>query len=150
MDHYQYLGNCPPTPPLTQQKSIDNKLKLMLGQGRGTWAVAQIPILIHCCYHYYQYCYFFLFSYKSVINGQLRFARFRQFCGFPLLFSFFFTYFFHHSFFQFSLSPRYISLFAVFFCRLDYTVTIQCRVLNLPVSKNGILLNLPLIQFFSV
>ena len=29
-DQYQYLGNCPPTPPLTQQ-SIDNKLGLMLG-----------------------------------------------------------------------------------------------------------------------
>ena len=25
-DQYQYLGNCPPTPPLTQQQSIDNKL----------------------------------------------------------------------------------------------------------------------------
>ena len=23
-DQYQYLGNCPPTPPLTQQQSIDN------------------------------------------------------------------------------------------------------------------------------
>ena len=30
-DHDQYLGNCPPTPPLTQQQSIDNKLRLMLG-----------------------------------------------------------------------------------------------------------------------
>ena len=30
-DQYQYLGNCPPTPPLTQQQSIDNKLRLMLG-----------------------------------------------------------------------------------------------------------------------
>ena len=30
-DQYQYLGNCPPTPPLTQQQSIDNKLGLMLG-----------------------------------------------------------------------------------------------------------------------
>ena len=30
-DRYQYLGNCPPTPPLTQQLSIDNKLGLMLG-----------------------------------------------------------------------------------------------------------------------
>ena len=30
-DQYQYLGNCPPTPPLTQQESIDNKLGLMLG-----------------------------------------------------------------------------------------------------------------------
>ena len=28
---YQYLGNCPPTPPLTQKQSIDNKLGLMLG-----------------------------------------------------------------------------------------------------------------------
>ena len=25
------LGNCPPTPPLTQQQSTDNKLGLMLG-----------------------------------------------------------------------------------------------------------------------
>ena len=31
LDQYQYLGNCPPTPPLTQQQSIDNKLRLMLG-----------------------------------------------------------------------------------------------------------------------
>ena len=45
-DQYQYLGNCPPTPPLTQQQSIDNKFRLMLGQGRGRWAVAQILILI--------------------------------------------------------------------------------------------------------
>ena len=45
-DQYQYLGNCPPTPPLTQQQSIDNNLRLMLGQGRGRWAVAQILILI--------------------------------------------------------------------------------------------------------
>ena len=31
LDQYQYLGNCLPTPPLTQQQSIDNKLGLMLG-----------------------------------------------------------------------------------------------------------------------
>ena len=31
VDQYQYLGYCPPTPPLTQQQSIDNKLRLMLG-----------------------------------------------------------------------------------------------------------------------
>ena len=24
-DQYQYLGNCPPTSPLTQQQSIDSK-----------------------------------------------------------------------------------------------------------------------------
>ena len=29
-DQYQYLGNYPPTPPLTQQQSIDNNLGLML------------------------------------------------------------------------------------------------------------------------
>ena len=26
-DQYRYLGNCPPIPSLTQQKSIDNKLR---------------------------------------------------------------------------------------------------------------------------
>ena len=31
VDQYQYLGNCPSTPPLTQQQSIGNKLGLMLG-----------------------------------------------------------------------------------------------------------------------
>ena len=31
MDEYPYLGNCPPTPPLTQQQSIENNLGLMLG-----------------------------------------------------------------------------------------------------------------------
>ena len=31
VDQYQYLGNFPPTPPLTQQQSVDNKLGLMLG-----------------------------------------------------------------------------------------------------------------------
>ena len=30
-DQHQYLGNCPPTPPLTEQQSIDDKLGLMLG-----------------------------------------------------------------------------------------------------------------------
>ena len=45
-DQYQYLGNCPSTPPLTQKQPIDNKVGLMLGWGRGRWAVAQILILI--------------------------------------------------------------------------------------------------------
>ena len=26
LDQYQYLSNCPPTPPLTQQQSIDNNI----------------------------------------------------------------------------------------------------------------------------
>ena len=46
LDQYQYLSNCAPTPPLTQQSSIDNKLRLMLGQGRGKCVVAHILILI--------------------------------------------------------------------------------------------------------
>ena len=39
-----------PTPPLTQRESIDNKQGLMLGSGRGRWAVAQILILIQILY----------------------------------------------------------------------------------------------------
>ena len=31
LDQYQYLGNSPPTPLLTQQQSMDNKIRLMLG-----------------------------------------------------------------------------------------------------------------------
>ena len=31
LDQYQYLSNYPPTPPLTQQQSIDNNLRLTLG-----------------------------------------------------------------------------------------------------------------------
>ena len=45
-DQYRYLGYRPPTPPLNQQQSIENNLRLMLGWGRGGWAVAQILILI--------------------------------------------------------------------------------------------------------
>ena len=29
--YHQYLGNCPLTPPLTQQQSIDDNLGLILG-----------------------------------------------------------------------------------------------------------------------
>ena len=48
----QFLKSIHPTAhlPLTQQQSIDNKLGLMLGQGRGKWAVAQILILIPSFY----------------------------------------------------------------------------------------------------
>ena len=31
LDQYQYLGNCPPTPTLSQQQSTESKLGLMLG-----------------------------------------------------------------------------------------------------------------------
>ena len=31
LDQCQYLSNCAPTPPLVQQQSADNRLRLMLG-----------------------------------------------------------------------------------------------------------------------
>ena len=42
-DQYQYLGYRPLTPPLTQQQSIDNKLRLMLGVGLGEGWVGSCP-----------------------------------------------------------------------------------------------------------
>ena len=49
-----YPGNCPPTPPLTQLKSIDNKLGLMLGWGGGGggWTVAQTLMLILVSFYF--------------------------------------------------------------------------------------------------
>ena len=29
-DHYKFLGNCPPTPPLSQHLALSEKLVLML------------------------------------------------------------------------------------------------------------------------
>ena len=60
-DQYQYLGNCPPTPPLTQQQSINNKLGLLLGSGSGRWAVAQILILIQERFSAHKTTHFFPF-----------------------------------------------------------------------------------------
>ena len=34
-DQYQCLSNCSPTPPLTQQQSIDNKFRVNVGLGEG-------------------------------------------------------------------------------------------------------------------
>lgn len=54
-DQGRYLNNCAPTLPLTQQKSTDNKLRLMLVYGKG-WVcscsdtnidVNKCPQLIH-------------------------------------------------------------------------------------------------------
>ena len=46
-DQFQYVSDSTLTPPLAQQQSTDNKVRLMLGKGRGSCAVAQILILIH-------------------------------------------------------------------------------------------------------
>ena len=46
-DQFQYESDSTLTPPLAQQQSTDNKVRLMLGKGRGSCAVAQILLLIH-------------------------------------------------------------------------------------------------------
>ena len=40
-DHFTFLGNCPPTPPLSQHFARSEKKVLILAQGRGRWAVTQ-------------------------------------------------------------------------------------------------------------
>ena len=45
LDQCWYLSNWALTPPLTQQQSTDNKLGLMLGEGRGRCEVALVPTL---------------------------------------------------------------------------------------------------------
>ena len=49
-DQCLYLTNCTPTPPLTQLQSTDNKLGLMLGQGRGKNTVVHILTLIQALF----------------------------------------------------------------------------------------------------
>ena len=39
-DQFQYVSNSTLTPPLAQQQSTDNKVRLKLGLGRGSCAVA--------------------------------------------------------------------------------------------------------------
>ena len=38
--HIRFLGNCPPTPPLSQNFALSEKQVLMLFYGRGRWAVS--------------------------------------------------------------------------------------------------------------
>ena len=45
-DQFQYVSDSTLTPPPALQQSTDNKVRLMLGKGRGSCAVAQILILI--------------------------------------------------------------------------------------------------------
>ena len=66
-DQYQYLGNCPLTPPLTQQQSNDKKL----GYGRGRWAVAQILILIQKL-HEFRLQFSFKTRNKIPHNGEIK------------------------------------------------------------------------------
>ena len=45
-DQFRFLGNCPPTPPLSQHFALSEKQVLMLDLGRGRWAASQKPKLI--------------------------------------------------------------------------------------------------------
>ena len=45
-DQLRFLGNCPPTPPLSQRFALSEKLVLMLAQGRGRLTVSQKSKLI--------------------------------------------------------------------------------------------------------
>ena len=44
-DYYTFLGNCPPTHPLSQNKHLLLTSGKMLAQGRGRWAVSQSTFL---------------------------------------------------------------------------------------------------------
>ena len=45
-DQFRFLGNCPPTPSLTQHFAPSETYMLTLSQGSGRWAVSQKPKLI--------------------------------------------------------------------------------------------------------
>ena len=45
-DQFRFLGNCPPTPPLSHYFAQNEKQVLMLAQGRSRWVVSQKPKLI--------------------------------------------------------------------------------------------------------
>ena len=41
MAQFRFLGNCPPTPPLSQHFALREKQVLMLAWGRGRWVVSE-------------------------------------------------------------------------------------------------------------
>ena len=46
IDQLRFLGNCPPTPPLTQNFAPSEMQMLTLSEGRGRWAVSQRNIIV--------------------------------------------------------------------------------------------------------
>ena len=53
LEQFRFLGNCPPTSPLSQHFSLSEKLVLMFAYGWSSWAVSQKPNLIRFSYGYY-------------------------------------------------------------------------------------------------
>ena len=99
-DQYQYLGNYPPAPPLTQQQSVDNKL-------------AQILILILVFFPSlstsFPLSFLFLSFFLSLFPSFLLFSLLSSFLPLKFLsFSFFF------SFLRFFLNSLSLSFFPFF------------------------------------
>ena len=46
-DQFMFLGNCPPTTPLTQHFALSEKSVIMLAWGRGRWVTSQKPKIIN-------------------------------------------------------------------------------------------------------
>ena len=46
-DQFMFLGDCPPTTPLTQHFALSEKSVIMLAWGRGRWVTSQKPKIIN-------------------------------------------------------------------------------------------------------
>ena len=62
LDQFRFLGNCPPTPPLTQHFALSEKYVIMLTWERGRWKVSQKPkmtqtIFFTCLKYFSEYWY---------------------------------------------------------------------------------------------
>ena len=75
-DQFRFLGNCPPTPPLSQHLHLLFIWGKMLSRGRGRWAVSQKPKLICNCY---------LRAKRTTIKIHQNFFLFYSFCALRLL-----------------------------------------------------------------
>ena len=75
-DQFRFLGNCPPTPPLSQHLHLLFIWGKMLSRGRGRWAVSQKPKWIRNCY---------LRAKRTTIKIHQNFFLFYSFCALRLL-----------------------------------------------------------------
>ena len=75
-DQFRFLGNCPPTPPLSQHLHLLFIWGKMLFRGRGRWAVSQKPKWIRNCY---------LRAKRTTIKIHQNFFLFYSFCALRLL-----------------------------------------------------------------
>ena len=45
-DQFRFLGNCPPTPPLSQHFGLRKKWLIMMALGRGGWAPRNLKLIL--------------------------------------------------------------------------------------------------------